>query len=103
MKHIHRLLSALTLIAIIAALALQGVPQALAASPADEPAISRCTPITPAGMAAGAAAGSGQTLWQPVAGMPPPARPGAQPAVNPVFFHSYTLYRDCLLYTSRCV
>ena len=94
MKHIHRLLSALTLIAIIAALALQGVPQALAASPADEPAISRCTPITPADMAAGAAAGSGQNLWQPVAGTPPPARPGAQPAVNPVFFHSYTLYRD---------
>ena len=94
MKHIHRLLSGLTVIAIIVALALQGVPQALAASPANEPAISRCTPITPADMAAGAAAGSGQNLWQSVGGTPPPARPGAQPAVNPVFFQSYTLYRD---------
>ena len=88
MKHIHRLLSALTLIAIIAALALQGVPQALAASPADEPAISRCTPITPADMAAGAAAGSGQNSVaarrRHATACPPRRSAGGQPRFLPL-------------------
>ena len=94
MKQIHRLLSSLTILALIAAFVLQAAPPALAAPPAAGPPISMCTSIAPADNAAVAAAGSGMALWQPVAGIPAPARAGAQPAVSPALFSSYTLYRD---------
>lgn len=92
MNHIHRALSGLATIAILLALVLQAVPGALAAPPSGEPATT-CAPVAPLDKIAGAASGSGQNLWQPVADVPPPARAGAQPAVNPVHFQSYTLDR----------
>ena len=94
MKQIHRLLSSLTILALVVAFVLQAAPPALAAPPPSAAPISKCTTISPTDMAAVAAAGSGMALWQPVAGTPAPVRAGAQPAVNPAFFSSYTLYRD---------
>lgn len=69
MKQLHRLLSGLTIIAIIAALVLQVAPGALAVN------------------------GSGKDLWQHVVGTPPPARAGAKPVVNPRRFGAYRLNR----------
>lgn len=94
MNRIHRLLSTLTVLALLVTLVLQAAPPALASAPAAEPAAPRCTPITPEQLAAGAAVGSGQNLWQPVAGTPAPARAGAQPEIRPVRSYAYTLNRD---------
>jgi hypothetical protein len=85
MKHIQRLLIGIIVIAILASAVLPAAPVAQAAAP-DEPADARCAPV-----ALGDA--PGQNLWQPVAGTPSPARPGAQPAVTPVRFQGYTLDR----------
>jgi hypothetical protein len=94
MKHTHPLLSGLAMIAVIAALMLPAAPAALAAPPADEPPIPACPPLTPSEGAAVAPSGQGEDLWQPVVGAAQAARVGAQPAVNPLYFSSYTLNRS---------
>ena len=53
MKHTHRLLSGLTIMVIVLAFVLQAAPRALAAPPADWPAISQRMLIAPVPAAAG--------------------------------------------------
>ena len=88
MKQLRSLLSGLTIIAIIAALALQVAPGALALQAASEAYASQAAPE------ALAAIGSGENLWQPVSGTPAPARAGAQPEIKALRFNSYTLNRN---------
>ena len=96
MKQFRLLLSALTMIILIAALLLPTAPAVFAGPPApptDGSAALKCAPVTPAHGAAGAANGQGKHLWQHVPGTPPPAKANAQPAVNPRHSVSYTLNR----------
>ena len=96
MKQFRLLLSALTMIILIAALLLPTAPAVFAGPPApptDGSAALKCAPVTPAHGAAGAANGQGKNLWQHVPGTPPPAKANAQPAVNPRHSVSYTLHR----------
>ncbi len=79
MKLLRSLLVSLTVIATIAALALQAVPGATA---------SHAEPGTLA------QPGSGNAVWQPVSGTPRPARASAQPEIKPVRFAAYTLDRS---------
>ena len=79
MKLLRSLLVSLTVIATIAALALQSVPGATA---------SHAEPGTLA------QPGSGNAVWQPVSGTPRPARASAQPEIKPVRFAAYTLDRS---------
>ncbi|HSD83803.1 MAG TPA: M12 family metallo-peptidase, partial [Anaerolineae bacterium] len=81
MKQLRTLLSGLTVIAVIAALVLQVAPGAVALQLTPEPL---------------AQIGSGEDLWQQVAGTPLPARPGAQPEIKALRFASYRLNRNGL-------
>lgn len=71
MKHLHPLLSALAVIALLAGFLLPAAPAALAAAPTAAPVAApdaRCAPVTPGDA-------PGQNLWQPVAGTPPHPNP----------------------------
>ncbi len=92
MKLTHHLLSVLIVLAIVAAVGLNGAPAALAAQPAgNRPAPQECTPVTPGDWTA---AGAGQALWQPAGDAALGGRAGAQVAVSPSRFAAYTLQRD---------
>ena len=87
MKHCFRIMSILAILAVVAAAGLQVAPPALAAPPAENaPPPQACT-STPANVDA-----TGQNLWQP-AQAALLDRTGAQKAVQPVRFSSYTLDR----------
>ncbi len=92
MKPLRSLLSGLTIITIIVALALQVAPGAVALQVATE-ALAPQTVAMQAAPGIVIATDSGKDLWQHVAGTPAPARAAAQPEIKPVRFASYTLNR----------
>lgn len=79
MKSLRSLLSGLTILAIVMALALQVAPGANASQVESE---------------AQAQPGSGNALWRPLAGLPRPARANTQPEIKAVRFAAYTLDRS---------
>lgn len=81
MKPLRSLLSGLTVLAIVAALALQVTPRAAAERSEAETLRS---------------AGSGENLWSRLDGTLSLGRPNAQPEIKPVRFTPYTLDRDGL-------
>ena len=92
MKHVRGLVLSMTMIAlIVVALVASAAPLALAAPPADASVASACTPITPGTWTAQVNWGSGQNLWHFVGDSHAAVPQGAQLAVDPLFFQSYTL------------